>query len=130
MPLILSATRVLASKEVRRILSDQAELKSKVSTNPSVEDETLEENPHCFVIFPIKYHDIWQMYKKDEASFWTAEEVDLSKDIQYWEALKPSERHVIPHVRAFFAASDSIVNENLVKLFIFLCPTWSTAAQT
>uniref|UniRef100_A0A286XHG8 Ribonucleoside-diphosphate reductase subunit M2 n=1 Tax=Cavia porcellus TaxID=10141 RepID=A0A286XHG8_CAVPO len=62
-------------------------------------------------------HDIWQMYKKAEASFWTAEEVDLSKDIQHWEALKPEERYFISHVLAFFAASDGIVNENLVERF-------------
>lgn len=90
---------------------------SKESTKPSVEDEPLlRENPRRFVVFPIEYHDIWQMYKKAEASFWTAEEVDLSKDIQHWEALKPDERHFISHVLAFFAASDGIVNENLVSL--------------
>uniref|UniRef100_A0A8C9QAT9 Ribonucleoside-diphosphate reductase subunit M2 n=1 Tax=Spermophilus dauricus TaxID=99837 RepID=A0A8C9QAT9_SPEDA len=84
---------------------------------PSVEDEPLlRENPRRFVIFPIEYHDIWQMYKKAEASFWTAEEVDLSKDIQHWESLKPEERYFISHVLAFFAASDGIVNENLVSV--------------
>nr|BAG52588.1 unnamed protein product [Homo sapiens]BAG53847.1 unnamed protein product [Homo sapiens] len=57
------------------------------------------------------------MYKKAEASFWTAEEVDLSKDIQHWESLKPEERYFISHVLAFFAASDGIVNENLVERF-------------
>ena len=83
---------------------------------PSVGDEPLlRENPRRFVVFPIEYHDIWQMYKKAEASFWTAEEVDLSKDIQHWEALKPEERYFISHVLAFFAASDGIVNENLVS---------------
>ena len=55
------------------------------------------------------------MYKKAEASFWTAEEVDLSKDLAHWEQLKPDERHFISHVLAFFAASDGIVNENLVS---------------
>ena len=55
------------------------------------------------------------MYKKAEASFWTAEEVDLSKDLAHWEALKPEEQHFISHVLAFFAASDGIVNENLVR---------------
>uniref|UniRef100_A0A2K6L4U8 Ribonucleoside-diphosphate reductase subunit M2 n=1 Tax=Rhinopithecus bieti TaxID=61621 RepID=A0A2K6L4U8_RHIBE len=85
---------------------------------PGVEDEPLlRENPRRFVIFPIEYHDIWQMYKKAEASFWTAEEVDLSKDIQHWESLKPEERYFISHVLAFFAASDGIVNENLVERF-------------
>lgn len=57
------------------------------------------------------------MYKKAEASFWTAEEVDLSKDLGHWEALKDEEQHFISHVLAFFAASDGIVNENLVERF-------------
>lgn len=77
----------------------------------------LKENPGRFVILPIQYHDIWKMYKKAEASFWTAEEVDLSKDLVHWEALKEEERHFISHVLAFFAASDGIVNENLVERF-------------
>ncbi|XP_046659593.1 ribonucleoside-diphosphate reductase subunit M2 B [Homalodisca vitripennis] len=77
----------------------------------------LRENPRRFVVFPIEYHDIWKMYKKAEASFWTAEEVDLSKDILDWERLNDSERHFISHVLAFFAASDGIVNENLVERF-------------
>ena len=68
-----------------------------------------------FVIFPIKYPDIWTMYKKAEASFWTVEEVDLSKDIVDWERLKADERAFISNVLAFFAASDGIVNENLVS---------------
>lgn len=77
----------------------------------------LADNPRRFVILPIQYHDIWKMYKKAEASFWTAEEVDLSKDLPHWEALKDEERHFISHVLAFFAASDGIVNENLVERF-------------
>jgi ribonucleoside-diphosphate reductase subunit M2 len=68
-------------------------------------------------LFPIKYDDIWQMYKKAVASFWTTEEVDLSKDMSHWMNLKPQERHFIKHVLAFFAASDGIVNENLVERF-------------
>ncbi|ORZ34822.1 reductase M2 polypeptide variant 3d [Catenaria anguillulae PL171] len=78
----------------------------------------LTENKNRFVLFPIKYQDIWQMYKKAEASFWTAEEVDLSKDFHDWEnRLNDDERHFISHVLAFFAASDGIVNENLVERF-------------
>lgn len=77
----------------------------------------LKDNPSRFVIFPIQFHDIWQMYKKAEASFWTAEEVDLSKDLVHWETLKQEEKHFISHVLAFFAASDGIVNENLVERF-------------
>lgn len=81
------------------------------------EEPLLKDNPGRFVIFPIQYHDIWQMYKKAEASFWTVEEVDLSKDLGHWEQLKPDEQHFISHVLAFFAASDGIVNENLVERF-------------
>lgn len=80
------------------------------------EEPLLRPNPSRFVIFPIKYHDIWMMYKKAEASFWTAEEVDLSKDPTDWERLKPDEREFISHILAFFAASDGIVNENLVGI--------------
>lgn len=81
------------------------------------DEDLLKENPRRFVIFPIEYDAIWKMYKKAEASFWTAEEVDLSKDLADWDKLKPDERHFISHVLAFFAASDGIVNENLVECF-------------
>ncbi|KAF2646115.1 ribonucleoside-diphosphate reductase small chain [Massarina eburnea CBS 473.64] len=86
---------------------------------PEEADEPLlQENPHRFVMFPIKYHDVWQMYKKAEASFWTAEEIDLSKDLHDWnKRLNDDERFFISHVLAFFAASDGIVNENLVERF-------------
>ncbi|XP_023290208.1 ribonucleoside-diphosphate reductase subunit M2 B isoform X2 [Orussus abietinus] len=77
----------------------------------------LRENPRRFVIFPVQWPDIWEMYKKAEASFWTVEEVDLSKDIPDWLSLKDDERTFISHVLAFFAASDGIVNENLVERF-------------
>ncbi|KAK6188458.1 hypothetical protein SNE40_004627 [Patella caerulea] len=90
--------------------------KSGRKTNIS-EEPLLKDNPNRFVIFPIQYHDIWQMYKKAEASFWTAEEVDLSKDLVHWDQLKAEEKHFISHVLAFFAASDGIVNENLVERF-------------
>ncbi|KAJ1967149.1 Ribonucleotide-diphosphate reductase (RNR), small subunit [Dimargaris xerosporica] len=81
------------------------------------EEPLLKPNPDRFVLFPIKYHEIWQMYKKAEASFWTAEEIDLSKDMKDWESLSDGERHFIKHVLAFFAASDGIVNENLLERF-------------
>ncbi|XP_043284913.1 ribonucleoside-diphosphate reductase subunit M2 B [Venturia canescens] len=77
----------------------------------------LRENPKRFVIFPIQWQDIWDMYKKAEASFWTVDEVDLSKDYSDWKNLNKDERHFISHVLAFFAASDGIVNENLVERF-------------
>ncbi|GBF87829.1 ribonucleoside-diphosphate reductase small chain [Raphidocelis subcapitata] len=78
----------------------------------------LDENPDRFCMFPIKYQNIWEFYKKAEASFWTAEEVDLSDDLRHWETLNEGERHFILHVLAFFAASDGIVLENLGARFL------------
>lgn len=76
----------------------------------------LVENPNRFVLFPIKHDDIWAFYKKSEASFWTAEEIDLHQDLSDWDnKLNDNERHFIKHVLAFFAASDGIVNENLAE---------------
>lgn len=92
------------------------------------EEPLLRENPNRFVVFPIKYHDIWAFYKKAEASFWTAEEIDLSKDIAHWDKLKDDERHFISHVLAFFAASDGIVNENLVSAY-YNCVLWPDCAM-
>jgi ribonucleoside-diphosphate reductase beta chain len=82
-------------------------------TFPIDDEPLLKENKNRFVLFPIQHNDIWQMYKKAEASFWTAEEIDLSQDRKNWEDLSDNERHFISHVLAFFAASDGIVNENL-----------------
>lgn len=78
----------------------------------------LQENKDRFVLFPIVHNDIWQYYKKAEASFWTAEEIDLSQDLKDWANLNDGERHFISHVLAFFAASDGIVNENLAENFV------------
>jgi len=79
----------------------------------------LESNNSRFVLFPIQHDDIWSFYKKAEASFWTAEEIDLSPDLIDWEnKLNDDERHFIKHVLAFFAASDGIVNENLAEHFL------------
>jgi ribonucleoside-diphosphate reductase beta chain len=79
----------------------------------------LAENKDRFVIFPIKHNDIWEYYKKSEASFWTAEEIDLSNDLSDWDnKLNDNERHFVKHVLAFFAASDGIVNENLAINFL------------
>ncbi len=79
----------------------------------------LQENKNRFVIFPIKHHDIWEWYKKMEASFWTAEEIDLSQDLNDWNnKLSDEERYFVKHILAFFAASDGIVNENLAENFV------------
>jgi ribonucleoside-diphosphate reductase beta chain len=77
------------------------------------------ENPNRFVVFPIQHHDLWAFYKQSEASFWTAEEIDLAADLVDWRTkLTDDERHFIKHVLAFFAASDGIVNENLAENFV------------
>ena len=78
----------------------------------------LQENGNRFVLFPIQHADIWQYYKKAEASFWTAEEIDLSQDLSDWKNLNDGERHFVSHILAFFAASDGIVNENLAENFV------------
>ena len=83
------------------------------------EESILKENKDRFVLFPIKHQSIWEMYKKAEASFWTAEEIDLNPDLQDWDnKLNDDEKHFIKHVLAFFAASDGIVNENLAVNFM------------
>ncbi|MBT9544475.1 MAG: ribonucleotide-diphosphate reductase subunit beta [Candidatus Sericytochromatia bacterium] len=83
------------------------------------QEPILSENKQRFVLFPIKHREIWEMYKKAEASFWTTEEIDLSSDQQDWEhRLNDDERHFVKHVLAFFAASDGIVNENLAVNFM------------
>lgn len=95
----------------RGVLHDE-EVEGVLTTEP-----LLETNPHRFVLFPIQHDDIWQMYKKAEASFWTAEEIDLSADSVDWNKLSLMEKHFISHVLAFFAVSDGIVNENLATNF-------------
>ncbi|MGN6509030.1 MAG: ribonucleoside-diphosphate reductase small subunit [Chitinophaga sp.] len=78
----------------------------------------LKDNKDRFVLLPINYPAIWEQYKRHEASFWTAEELDLSSDLADWAKLNDGERHFITHVLAFFAASDGIVNENLAVNFM------------
>jgi ribonucleoside-diphosphate reductase beta chain len=84
-----------------------------------MKEHILEENKSRFVMFPIKYHDIWEKYKTAEHSFWTAEEIDLVQDLTDWnDKLNDDEKHYIKNVLAFFAASDGIVNENLAENFL------------
>lgn len=75
------------------------------------------ENSDRFVLFPIKYNEIWKMYKDAQSMFWVAEEINLSEDINSYNSLKDSEKHFINYVLAFFAASDGIVGENLAMRF-------------
>ena len=86
---------------------------------PAFVEPLLKKNKNRFVIFPIQHHDIWEWYKKSEASFWTAEEIDLHQDLSDWtNKLNDDERYFIKHILAFFAASDGIVNENLAENFV------------
>jgi ribonucleoside-diphosphate reductase beta chain len=84
-----------------------------LETSTTLQEPLLLENKNRFVLFPIQHANIWHMYKQAEASFWTAEEIDLAQDHNDWLNLNDGERHFISHVLAFFAASDGIVNENL-----------------
>ena len=135
---------VIDEPEEKEPILEIAKKEQKPAVAPGIKPEEadeplLQENPHRFVLFPIRYHEVrvfyasrvkcprsktltfyqvWQMYKKAEASFWTAEEIDLSKDLHDWNnRLNDDERYFISHVLAFFAASDGIVNENLVERF-------------
>ena len=104
-------------KNVKKVVKDITE--TKMVSREVIKEPLLAENPKRFVILPIQYDDIWRMYKQAQASFWTAEEVDLEKDLKDWnENLKDDEKYFISHVLAFFAASDGIVNENLVERFL------------
>ena len=125
--LSFTPTTLYSPKKAKQLVvesREQEDAESRVAV-PSPKQEIdfsdeplLRPNPCRFVILPIQFPEIWQMYKKAEASFWTIEEVDLSRDLNHWESLKADERHFLSHVLAFFAASDGIVNENLVERFM------------
>jgi ribonucleoside-diphosphate reductase beta chain len=89
-----------------------------VDIKENVQEPLLIENGSRHVIFPIKYDNIWDMYKKHVSTYWTVEEIDFSKDTKDWEKLNDNEKHFIKNILAFFAASDGIVNENLVHRFM------------
>lgn len=113
----------MKQKELEKTEADLSEVLPHNTTlenkNPMLEEPILKEDPRRFVLFPIQHDDIWAFYKKAEASFWTAEEIDLGQDITDWEnKLNDDERYFIKHVLAFFAASDGIVNENLAENFV------------
>ena len=126
-------TRALVATEcvplTRRALAERARQSSRGQTQPASMDAQgkphpidatepiLQENKQRFVLFPIKYPEVWRAYKKAEASFWTAEEVDLAHDQTDFDKLTDGEQHFVTHVLAFFAGADGIVNENLVERF-------------
>jgi len=109
----------MEEKTPAEIKAENVDLKKELSKDIAVEEPILKENPNRFVLFPIQHSDIWEMYKKQEASIWTAEELDLSNDLHDWvNKLNEDERYFIKHILAFFAASDGIVNENLAENFL------------
>ena len=89
-----------------------------IINNNTIYEPLLEEDETRYVMFPIKYDDIWKMYKKQVDCFWRAEEVDLSKDNTHWNSLSDNERYFIKMIIAFFAGSDGIVLENLGLRFM------------
>jgi ribonucleoside-diphosphate reductase subunit M2 len=108
-------------KEVKTQSTEVDELAKKMAASKladEIDEPLLTPNEERFVLFPIQHNDIWKMYKKHEASFWTAEEIDLEQDLTDWEKLNSDEQHFIKHILAFFAASDGIVLENLAERFI------------
>ncbi len=107
-------------QEIKITANQESELNQILPNNKiHVEEPILKESSDRFVLFPIAHSDIWDMYKAQQASIWTAEEIDLSADVLDWEnKLNDNERHFIKHVLAFFAASDGIVNENLAENFL------------
>lgn len=108
----------LAERKDITLLDKVINEESRLLKEGEKDDPLLKENPYRHTIFPIEYHEIWKLYKKHEASFWTAEEIDLASDIRDWnERLDEKERNFIIHVLAFFAASDGIVMENLCSRF-------------
>jgi len=90
---------------------------SKEFKDNECNEPILKENPNRWVMFPIRHDRVWEMYKQHEASFWTAEEIDLTQDMVDWEKLNDNEKHFLKHVLAFFAGSDGLVLENLSTNF-------------
>jgi len=84
----------------------------------NISEPLLAPDDNRFVMFPIRYDDVWQMYKKQVDCFWRAEEIDLTKDLSHWDGLSNDERYYISMILAFFAASDGIVLENLAQRFM------------
>jgi len=113
-----SPTEISSVAAVSTVLSIEPAVAPRRKRDYDAEEEILRNNPGRFVIFPIVHKEVWGMYEKAVASFWTVAEVDLSKDGKDWEKLTKDEQQFISHILAFFAASDGIVNENLASRFM------------
>jgi len=105
-------------KKMQTEVQALAEELAPLSMDDNEDEVLLRENKSRFVLFPIKYDRIWEMYKKHQAAFWQASEIDLAHDAKDWERLTADEKHFVKMVLGFFAASDGIVLENLAERFI------------
>lgn len=99
-------------------MSFQVSINNNISTSDINDEVLLRNNNRRFVLFPIEYPQIYEIYKRAESSFWTANEIDLSKDYKDWERLTDDERYFIKNVIGFFAGSDGIIMENLAVNFM------------
>jgi len=113
-----SLSQAAKSQPTADPVADEASLQPLVALENTEDEPLLRENPHRHVLFPLKYHDIWQKYKEAEASIWTVSEIDLSSDMKDWDSMNEGEQHFVKHILAFFAASDGIVLENLAGRFM------------
>lgn len=100
------------SENMKRILDQENDQTLQDNLEPLLSEENSR-----LTVYPLKHKPIWEMYKKQQAAFWTVEEVDMSKDYDHFKKFKPEEQHFIKHILAFFAASDAIVNINLLERF-------------
>ena len=105
------------SKNMERLLKDESLDNIRNNDGSNSQEPLLSEENSRLTVYPLKYKKIWEMYKKQQAAFWTVEEVDMSKDYDHFKEFKPEEQHFIKHILAFFAASDAIVNINLLERF-------------
>jgi ribonucleoside-diphosphate reductase beta chain len=112
-----STSQKAREKPVRKTSIGKVEEALEALPPVPVVEPILDPNEDRFVIFPIRYPDIWAKYKQHMAVFWTPEEIDLSKDMKDWEKLTDNERHFIKNILGFFAGSDGIVMENLATRF-------------
>ncbi|MES1910304.1 MAG: Ribonucleoside-diphosphate reductase small chain A, variant 2 [Cercozoa sp. M6MM] len=115
--LSVDTSKVLVGKQITKGASEMSATPVKSGSRRDEDEPLLRENDNRFVLFPIEDMDIWKMYKKHMASFWTADEIDLAQDMKDWEKLSDDEKHFVKTVLAFFAASDGIVLENLMVNF-------------
>ena len=113
---VWKTTNVLKTKSIIEYNIYCVILKNNIKKKTMSVENILADDKNRYVLFPIKYQQIWKMYKKAVASFWTPDEISFS-DTNEWDLLSENEKYFIKHVLAFFAGSDGIVMENLATKF-------------